>query len=61
MRKYNVQAKKNEQVQDIKKEKDVILIKTDKDTYQTKTVIITSGAKSKELNIPGEAEFRNKA
>lgn len=33
---------------------------TDKSTYDTKTVIIASGARARKLNIKGESEFFNK-
>jgi thioredoxin reductase (NADPH) len=35
-------------------------IKSDKATYKTKAVIITSGCHYRELDIPGEKEFRGK-
>lgn len=35
-------------------------VKSDKATYKTKAVIITSGSHYRELNIPGEKEFRGK-
>ncbi len=35
-------------------------VKSDKATYKTKAVIITSGSHYRELDIPGEKEFRGK-
>ena len=36
------------------------IIKTSTEEYQSKAVIIATGVHSRELNIPGEKEFRNK-
>lgn len=60
MRQYGVKVKENEFVIDLQKSGDIISVKTNKNTYQAKTVIIASGKKSRELNIPGEKEFKNK-
>jgi len=35
-------------------------VKTNKTTYQTKTVIIASGSHYREIGVPGEKEFRGK-
>ena len=60
MRTYAIPMKEGESVVDIKREKDGIAVKTDKDVYKSRTVIIASGKRSKELNIPGEKEFKNR-
>jgi len=60
IKKYNVEVKENEKVIEINKEKDIIIVKTNKDIYKSKTLIIASGKRSKELRIPGEKEFKNK-
>ena len=60
MRKFDIELKENEQVIDIKKIDNKITVKTDKGSYESKTVIIASGKKSRELNVPGEREFKNK-
>lgn len=39
---------------------DVKSVKTDKNTYETKTIIIATGAVHKKAGIPGEAEFTGK-
>ena len=36
------------------------IVKTDKATYETKTVVIASGRRYSELGIPGEKEFRGR-
>ncbi len=60
MRKFNIMLKENEGVVEIKKTGDKILVKTDKAIYEAKTAIIASGKRSRELNVGGEKEFRNK-
>jgi len=60
MRKFEIALKENEEVVELKKIENKVLVKTDKDTYEAKTVIVASGKKSRELNVPGEREFKNK-
>ena len=36
------------------------IVETDKATYETKTVVIASGTRYRELGIPGEKEFRGR-
>jgi len=60
MRRYNVPLKEGEAVTAVKKTDEKIIVTTDKGEYGTKTLIIASGKKSRELNVPGEKEFKNK-
>lgn len=60
MRKFNMQLKESEEVVDIQKIDNRILVKTNKGVYETKTAIIASGKRSRELNVPGEKEFKNR-
>jgi len=60
MKKYKIPVKEGEGVIDLTKKGDKVFIKTNKGTYETKTVIIASGKRSKELGVPGETEFKNK-
>ncbi len=60
IKKYNIQLKEGERATDIKKEGDIISVKTSKNTYQAKTAIVASGASPRELNAQGEKEFKNK-
>jgi alkyl hydroperoxide reductase subunit F len=60
MRKYDIPLKENEEVKEVTKKVNVISVTTDKADYQAKTVIIASGKRSRELNVPGEKEFKNK-
>lgn len=41
-------------------QRNVKSVKTDKNTYETKTIIIATGAVHKKADIPGEAEFTGK-
>jgi len=60
MHKFEIKLNENEEVQDITKKNNVFTIKTDKDSYVTKTIIIASGKRSRELGVPGEKEYKNK-
>ncbi|TFB08465.1 thioredoxin-disulfide reductase [Candidatus Atribacteria bacterium MT.SAG.1] len=60
MRKFNFEIKENEEVKELISKKGTFSVKTDKDNYQAKTVIVASGKRSRELGVSGEREFRNK-
>ncbi|MBA2124051.1 hypothetical protein B9J78_03850 [bacterium Unc6] len=60
MHKFEITLKENEEVVELKKKEDKVWVKTNKDTYEAKTAIIASGKRSRELNVPGEKEFKNK-
>lgn len=60
MKKYAIVLKENEEVRGINRKGNFILVKTNKGTYEAKTAIIASGKRSKELNVPGEREFKNR-
>jgi len=60
MRKFNIALKENEDLIELKKINDKVLVKTNKGSYEAKTVIIASGKRSRELHVPGEKEFKNK-
>jgi alkyl hydroperoxide reductase subunit F len=60
MRQYSIALKENEEVIEVKKAGDVILVKTDKAGYDARSVIVASGKKSRELGVPGEKEFKNR-
>lgn len=60
MKQYGITVKENEAVVDIKRVNNKISVTTDKGSYEAKTAIIASGKASKELNVPGEKEFKNK-
>lgn len=60
MRKFNFEIKENEEVKELISKKSTFLVKTDKDNYQAKTVIVASGKRSRELGVTGEREFKNK-
>lgn len=64
---YKKQLKANEleinqdEVKAIEKTNDTFLIKTvSQKTYESISVIVTSGAQSRKLNVPGEEEFEGK-
>ncbi len=49
-----------EEVLEIQKTGDLFEIKTNRTMYSTKAVLMTTGAESKKLGIPGEKEFQGK-
>lgn len=60
MRKYGIELRENEEVIEVIKKDNAVLVKTDKDSYEAKTAIIASGKRSRELDVPGEEEFKNR-
>ncbi len=60
MRTYEISVKENEEVLSIEKNGSNIIIKTAKGEYESKTIIIASGKTSRQLDVPGEKEFKNK-
>jgi len=50
----------NEEVQDIKKQDDFFNVKTSKQNYQVKAVMLTMGTDYRKLNAPGEKELTGK-
>jgi thioredoxin-disulfide reductase len=59
IKKYNIEPIIDE-VLSLEKISNYFLVKTKNNSYQTKTIIITSGSTPKKLNIPGEKEFYHK-
>ncbi len=59
LRKFEIALKDSETVLELFKSGNIIKLKSDKSQYQTKTLIIASGKRSRELNVPGEKEFKN--
>jgi NADH-dependent peroxiredoxin subunit F len=60
MRQYDTVLKENEEVLELKKSGKVIAVRTNKAEYQSRSVIIASGKKSKELRVAGEKEFKHR-
>jgi len=60
MKKYDVNVRQNESVESVRKEGDIVSVLTRDGECKARTVIIASGKRSKELNVPGEKEFKNK-
>ena len=60
MRKYNIEVRENEPALEIKRIREVVLVKTQKKEYEARAAIIASGKRSRELNVAGEKEFKNK-
>ena len=60
MRKFDFEIKENEEVREIVSQDHIIFIKTNKGNYRSKTVIVASGKRSRELGVPGEQVYKNK-
>lgn len=60
MRKHNIALKEGEEVIGLTKNDNKVCVKTNKGEYEAKTVMVASGKRSRELDIPGEKEFKNK-
>jgi NADH-dependent peroxiredoxin subunit F len=60
LRTYSINLKENETVTEVKKTGNTVLVRTNKGSYEAKAVIIASGKRTKELNVPGEKEFKNR-
>ncbi len=60
MRRYDIEVKENEEVIKIEKKGNLCGVISGRGSYQAKAIIIASGKRSKELNVPGEEEFKNK-
>ncbi len=59
---YNVIPEEGVEVEKVSRQGDgtFLILAKDNKTFMAKTVIITTGVHPRELNIPGEKEFRNK-
>jgi alkyl hydroperoxide reductase subunit F len=55
-----VDIKTNQLVSHIKKEGEIFSITTNKETFSAKTILITSGSRRRQLEVPGAAVFDNK-
>jgi len=60
MESFGTKLNMPEKVVEIKKEKSLISLVTDKDKYRAKTVIVATGKSPRKLGVEGEEEFRNK-
>lgn len=60
MRQYNVSVREGEFALELKKSDSTVFLKTDKENYQARAVVIASGKKSKELGVPGEKEYKSR-
>lgn len=56
MKDYNIKVRQ-EEVANLKKKGKILIVKTKKNSYETKALIIASGKKPRKLNVPGEEKF----
>lgn len=59
MQEFQIELK-YEDVVGIEKTDEIFKVKTDKGIYESKALIIASGAKPRTLKVPGEQEFKNR-
>ena len=57
---FDVTVKEGETAVSVKKKNEGIHIQTDKEHYESKTVIVASGRLPRKLNAEGEGEFKNR-
>jgi len=60
MHEFKIEVKEGEEVVGVKKKGEVIEVKTGKDAYESRALIIATGARPRALNVPGEREFKNR-
>jgi len=60
MKKYGINIMENDEVSKIVSDGEGITVKTGGGIYKCRTLIVASGKRSRELNVPGEKEFKNK-
>lgn len=60
MNKFSIEVKEAEEARKIEKTTNGFKVATDTATYEAKTLILASGARPRTLNIPGEAEYKNR-
>lgn len=60
LKEFNIELNEGEKVTGIIKSSGIFAVSSDKKEYRTRTVIICTGRKPKELSVPGEREFKNK-
>lgn len=56
----DIEPREDEEVTGIEKLNDDFKVISDKDEYETKSVIIATGSRPRKLDVPGEKEFANK-
>ncbi len=59
MQKFNIELQETE-ARKIEKTTNAFKVTTDTTTYEAKTLILATGARPRTLNIPGEAEYKNR-
>ena len=60
LKSFELDLREREEAISIEKINNIFKVKTKKEEYESKTVIIANGRIPRELNIPGEKEFKNK-
>ncbi len=59
-RAYDLVTIKEEKATEVKKSENGFVVKTNKEEYQSKTILFATGTKVRKLEVPGSEEFKNK-
>jgi len=60
MSSFGIEIQMPKKVASVVRKDGVIIVATDKEQYRGRTVILATGKRPRELNIPGEKEYKNK-
>jgi len=60
MREFKIEVRDGEEVVEVKKKGEVIDVRTGRGAYESRALIIATGARPRTLNVPGEREFKNR-
>lgn len=60
IKQYGIEVREKEPVTAIKREGELLRTFTAAGQYLSKTLVVASGKRSRQLNVPGEKEFRNR-
>jgi alkyl hydroperoxide reductase subunit F len=60
IKEFDIELKEGEEEFVVKKNNDAIEVKTNRGTYEARSLIIATGARPRQLKLPGENEFKNR-
>lgn len=60
MKANNIPLREGETVLDVRRKEGSVYVHTDQGDYRSRSLIIASGKRSRELNVPGEKELKNR-
>jgi alkyl hydroperoxide reductase subunit F len=62
LRRFDIALQETEEALDVHRQESSasVVVRTNRTTYEARTVIIASGKRSRELHVPGEKQFKNR-